>query len=84
MAPQADYAIVRVDGHDMIFAYEMISQVAEAAEWTRAEVLCEDGFMPVDVETGQHEGTPILAKGKAMEGLTYICPIRQDLKGKII
>ena len=31
LAPEADYAVMRVDGKSMIFAFDMLRQVAEAA-----------------------------------------------------
>ena len=84
LAPEASYAIFRVNDKCMIFAYEMIRQVAEAAQWQSAQVLTNDGFKEVNLETGAHDGDPFLVAGKDMQGLTYVCPIRQDLSGQII
>ena len=47
--------------------------------------MCDDGFKNFDLETAKLDGSsPILVKGKSLEGAKYTCPIRQDLKGTII
>lgn len=84
LAPAADYAVVKAGDKAMIFAFDMLRQVAEAAGWDSVEVLCEEGFVDFNLENNTCDGSPVLAKGKELEGLRYTCPIRQDLKGTII
>ena len=84
LAPDADYAIMKNNGKAMIFAIDMVREVAHAAGWQDVEVLCEEGFVSFDLENNKFEGTPILVKGKDFEGQKYTCPIRQDLKGTMI
>ena len=70
--PDADYVMVQVDGSNVIFAKELVEEVAEIAGWEDYSLVC-----------GQ-DGQPVALKGTELCGLTYTCPIRQDLKGKII
>lgn len=72
LAPDADYVMVQADGSNMIFALELVEQVAELAGWDSYSIV------------SNAEGEPITIKGKQLYGLTYTCPIRQDLKGTII
>ena len=72
LAPDADYVMVRADGANLIFAQELVEQVAEAASWESYEIIKDS------------TGEPISVKGKDLCGLSYTCPIRQDLKGKVI
>ncbi|WP_165056267.1 MULTISPECIES: isoleucine--tRNA ligase [unclassified Adlercreutzia] len=72
LAPEADYVMVVVDGVNMIMARELVEQVAEVAGW--------EGYRFVE----SAQGEPVTLKGKQMCGLTYTCPVRQDLKGTII
>ena len=72
LMPDADYVMVQVDGSNVIFAKELVGEVAEIAGWEDYSLVC-----------GQ-DGQPVVLKGKELCGLTYTCPIRQDLKGKII
>ena len=72
LAPAADYVMVRADGSNVIFAKELVEQVAEIAGWESYELVSDA------------EGEPITLKGTDLTGLTYTCPIRQDLKGKVI
>lgn len=72
LAPDADYVVVRAAGKSMIMALELVSQVAQIAEWEDYEVVSDDS------------GEPIAIKGKQLYGLTYTAPIRQDLKGVVI
>ena len=72
LMPDAEYVMVQVDGCNVIFAKELVEQVAEIAGWEDYALVC-----------GQ-DGQPISLKGTELCGLTYTCPIRQDLKGKII
>ena len=84
LAPDADYAVMRAGGQAMIFAFDMVRQVAEAAGWDSVEVLCDSGFKAFNLENNTSDGSPILVKGKDLNGLKYTCPIRTDLKGTII
>ena len=72
LMPDADYVMVQVDGSNVIFAKELVEEVAEIAGWEDYSLVC-----------GQ-DGQPVVLKGTELCGLTYTCPIRQDLKGKII
>lgn len=72
LAPDADYVMVVVDGSNMIFARELVEQVAETAGWVNYELV-----RGVD-------GEPVVLKGRELTGLSYTCPIRQDLKGTVI
>ena len=72
LAPDADYAMVIADGKNMIFAKELIESVAEQAGWQDYEVVADQ------------DGEPVTLKGRELAGLTYTCPIRQDLKGTVI
>ena len=72
LAPDADYVMVQAGGSNMIFALELVEQVAELAGWDSYSIV------------SNAEGEPISIKGKQLYGLTYTCPIRQDLKGTII
>ena len=72
LMPDAEYVMVQVDGCNVIFAKELVEQVAEIAGWEDYALVC-----------GQ-DGQPVVLKGTELCGLTYTCPIRQDLKGKII
>lgn len=72
LAPNADYIMVNADGTHTIMAYDLLEDVAQTAGWTSYE--------PVT----NAEGNPIVVKGKELAGVTYTCPIRQDLKGVVI
>lgn len=72
LAPDADYVMVTVDGKNYIMALDLVEEVAGIAQW--------EGYSLVADEAGE----PVKLKGKQMCGLTYTCPIRQDLKGTII
>ena len=72
LMPDADYVMVTADGSNMIFAKELVEQVAEIAGWES-----------YDMVRGE-DGEPVTLKGTELTGLTYTCPIRHDLKGKII
>lgn len=79
LAPEADYCMVHVDGANMIMAYDLVEQVAEIAGWEAYEIVKVDEKIPASA------GNPfVLMKGKELKGITYTCPIRQDLKGTII
>lgn len=71
LAPDADYVMVVADGVNMIMARDLVEQVSEVAGWQ-------------DVSLVSADGEPVVLKGKQMCGLTYTCPVRQDLKGTII
>ena len=72
LAPDADYVMVVADGSNMIMARELVEQVAEIAGWES-----------YDLVRGE-DGEPVALKGREFTGLTYTCPVRQDLKGTII
>ena len=72
LMPDADYVMVTADGSNMIFAKELVEQVAEIAGWESYDMVRGEG------------GEPVTLKGTELTGLTYTCPIRHDLKGKII
>ncbi len=72
LAPDADYVMVAADGANMIFARELVEQVAEIAGWQSYELVRGE------------DGEPVALKGRELTGLTYTCPVRQDLKGTVI
>ena len=72
LAPDADYVMVIADGANMIMAADLVEEVAGIAGW-------EDYAFVTDTA-----GEPVKIKGKKLCGLTYTCPVRQDLKGTII
>ncbi len=72
LAPDADYVMVVVDGVNMIMARELVESVAEIAGWEHYSLISGE------------DGEPVVLKGREMCGLTYTCPIRQDLKGTVI
>ncbi|MGI6591442.1 MAG: isoleucine--tRNA ligase [Eggerthellaceae bacterium] len=72
LAPDADYCFVKVGDDYLLFAYEMVEEVAEVAGWTDYEVFTDA------------DGKPLLQKGTQLVGIPYTCPIRQDLKGTFI
>ncbi len=71
LAPDAEYVFVNEGGKSMLMAKELVETVAELANWSNWEIASGD--------SGQ-----VVVKGKELCGETYTCPIRQDLKGKII
>ncbi|WP_251213312.1 isoleucine--tRNA ligase [Adlercreutzia murintestinalis] len=72
LAPDAAYVMVCVDGANMLMAEELVENVAAIAGW-------EDWSLVRDAH-----GEPVCIPGKQLCGLTYTCPIRQDLKGTLI
>lgn len=72
LAPDADYVMVAVDGSYLLMARELVEQVAQTAEWDAWELVAGA------------DGEPVVLKGKELCGLTYTCPVRKDLTGKII
>ncbi|MEG2628691.1 MAG: isoleucine--tRNA ligase [Raoultibacter sp.] len=72
LAPDADYCMVVVAGTTMLLAEALVESVAEIAEWDAYTFVCDGA------------GNPLTCKGTALEGLGYTCPIRQDLRGRII
>ena len=72
LAPDADYVMVMTADANMIMAAQLVEQVAEEAGW--------DDYMVVEDSTG----TVVSYKGRELTGLTYTCPVRQDLKGTVI
>jgi isoleucyl-tRNA synthetase len=72
LAPDADYVMVQAAGSNMIMAQALVEQVAQTAGWDTYELV------------SNAEGEPVTIKGKQLCGLTYTCPIRQDLKGTLI
>lgn len=72
LAPDADYVMLNCADGNIIMARDLVEQVAEVAGW--------EGYSFVS----DAQGEPVVLKGKQMCGLTYTCPVRRDLKGKII
>ncbi len=72
LAPDADYVMVVADGLNMILARELVEQVAEIAGWGSYTLVSDEA------------GNPVTLKGRQFTGLTYTCPVRQDLKGTLI
>ncbi len=72
LAPDAAYVMVQADGTNMLMAEELVEQVAEIAGWGDVRLVSDA------------QGEPVRIPGKQLFGLTYTCPIRQDLKGTII
>lgn len=72
LAPDADYVMVRAAGSNLIMAQALVEKVAAIAEW-------EDYGLVEDFS-----GSPVSLKGRELCGLSYTCPIRQDLKGTVI
>ena len=72
LAPNADYVFVQYEGMNLLMAEALVEQVMDAASQGK----------PYSVFSV--DGEPVRAKGKDLCGLTYTCPIRQDLKGSLI
>ena len=72
LAPDAAYVMVQAEGKHMIMATDLVEQVAQEAGWA-------DWALVSDAE-----GNPVTVAGKQLCGLTYTCPIRQDLQGSLI
>lgn len=72
LAPDAAYVMVQVDGSNMIMAEELVDQVAETAGWEQVSLVSDAA------------GEPVRIPGKQLCGITYTCPIRNDLKGTVI
>ncbi|MBR2522574.1 MAG: isoleucine--tRNA ligase, partial [Coriobacteriales bacterium] len=71
LAPEAEYVIVQLDGMNLLMAEALVDSVAEIAGWQGHSIFAVDG-------------EPVRVKGIDLAELTYTCPIRQDLKGKLI
>lgn len=72
LAPTAEYVMVILGDKAMLMAKELVETVAEAAGW-ESYTLAKDA-----------SGKVVTTDGVSLCGLTYTCPIRQDLKGKVI
>ena len=72
LAPTAEYVMVILGDKAMLMAKELVETVAEVACWESYK-LAKDS-----------NGEVVTTDGKSLCGLTYTCPIRQDLKGKVI
>lgn len=72
LAPNADYVCVASCNKNMLIAKDLVEQVAEIAGWDNYSILKDS------------DGNEIVCKGKDLLYVTYTCPIRSDLKGKII
>jgi len=72
LAPDADYVLVDTAGSKLLLAAELVEKVAEVAAWDNYTILKDA------------RGEVLSAKGRALFGETYTCPIRQDLKGTIV
>ena len=69
--PEIKYCFVEADGKFMLFAHEMVEQVAEVAGWENYRVV-------------EADGEPVLMNGDQFGGVTYVCPVIQDNVGRII
>ncbi len=72
MAPNADYAFVEANNKFMLFALDLVEDVAQTAGWESYSVV-----------TGE-DSKPVTIKGKELEGIKYDAPIKQDFEGTII
>lgn len=72
LAPDADYVMVQAGGDNLVMARDLVESVAEVAGWDAWELV------------SGADGEPVTLKGRQLCGLTYTCPIRQDLKGTVI
>lgn len=72
LAPTAEYVMVILGDKAMLMAKELVETVAEVAGW-ESYTLAKDA-----------SGKVVTTDGISLCGLTYTCPIRQDLKGKVI
>lgn len=72
LAPTAEYVMVILGDKAMLMAKELVETVAEVAGW-EGYTLAKDS-----------NGEVVTTDGASLCGLTYTCPIRQDLKGKVI
>ncbi len=72
LSPDADYVMVVVDNINMIMARDLVENVAQTAQWQEFSIILDAA------------GDPVTLKGRDLYGITYTCPIRQDLKGTII
>ena len=69
--PDIDYCFVETNGAFMLFAREMVDQVAEAVGW--------DSYRIVEAD-----GESVTMKGDAFGGITYKTPILDEVEGRII
>lgn len=72
LAPTAEYVMVILGDKAMLMAKELVETVAEVAGW-ESYTLAKDA-----------SGKVVTTDGVSLCGLIYTCPIRQDLKGKVI
>ncbi len=72
LAPEADYCLVQVGEDAFVIAVDLVSSVTEQAGWDEYSLLQDAS------------GETVVVKGKDINGLSYTCPIRQDLKGRIV
>ena len=72
LAPTAEYVMVILGDKAMLMAKDLVDTVAEVAGW-KGYTLAKDA-----------SGEVVTTDGVSLCGLTYTCPIRQDLKGKVI
>lgn len=72
LAPTAEYVMVILGDKAMLMAKDLVDTVAEVAGW-KGYTLAKDA-----------SGKVVTTDGVSLCGLTYTCPIRQDLKGKVI
>ena len=70
LMPDADYVMVQVDGSNIIFAKELVEEVAEIAGWE-------------DYSPGVRPGRPaVVLKGKELCGLPILAPSARTLKAR--
>jgi isoleucyl-tRNA synthetase len=72
VAPDADYVMVRAQGYNMIMAEALVEKVAGLLDWGDYSIVSDES------------GTPIRMKGKTMTGLTYTCPVHNEMKGRVV
>lgn len=72
LAPEASYVFVNEGNRSMLMARELVDDVAQIAGWQNHSLVKDE------------HGEIIEVSGKSLLGLTYICPIKQDMHGKII
>ncbi|MDO4503101.1 MAG: isoleucine--tRNA ligase [Coriobacteriia bacterium] len=71
LAPDADYVLAKVDGQLLLMAQELAPALAETAGWGELEFLSQDG-------------EPVVVKGDALKGETYVHPILENTTGVVL
>ncbi len=71
LGPDFDYVFVKVNGRYLLFAQELVENVAEVAGWDDYEVVSVDG-------------EPLTMEGAELSDLTYETPIMHEVEGRFI